>query len=86
MQSATEMLGPGVYVLRFRGRVVHVGWAASVLEMVANHRRLWEDKVPSWFPIKGYRFDSVEWRKCPAHQSKAALAELKEELNLDRAA
>lgn len=37
--EVTEVLGPGVYALAYRGRVVYVGQSGSVCQRIASHRR-----------------------------------------------
>lgn len=84
--DATAMLGSGVYVLRQHGRPVYVGWAKCLLTMIAGHREYASLKAPSWFPIKGVRFDSFEFRPCPAHRADEELMRLKAEVYIDCAA
>lgn len=55
----TEALKPGVYVLSWRGKVVHVGRAKCMLAAIADHRATNGQSVPDWFPIRGVQFDSI---------------------------
>lgn len=76
----SDLLGAGVYVLWFRGRAVHVDWAPHVLERIATHRQLHGERVPSFMPVQGFKFDRFTWKKCPEHKSQEALRQLKEAL------
>lgn len=80
MEDLSPVLGPGVYVLWRQGKVVHVAWAKNVLERIATHRQLHGERIPSWVPVKGFRFDRVTWKPCPEHRSEQVLKQLREAL------
>ncbi len=84
--EASEMLGPGVYVLWLGGRLRHVGWAKSVLARVATHRRMCNQHCPNWMPIKGIKFDRVAFYPCTEYQSAGVIDRLKTELGYENAA
>lgn len=66
--DVSDLLGPGIYVLSRRGRVVFVGKAKSVLAMVAKHREFAKNSMPEWFPVPGVVFDQIEWK--PSHPDR----------------
>lgn len=74
--DVTDLLGCGVYVLELRGRVVHVGYCRAGIERIAKHIELRNADVPSWFPIKGIRFDRVHFRRCASDVAETIVAEL----------
>ena len=83
--DATAMLGCGVYVLWWRGQVKKIAWAKSVLARVATHRRLCNEHVPSWMPIKGIKFDRVVFWPCAEDRSDEVIEAIKGILGYDRA-
>ena len=71
----------GVYLLRRKGQVVHIGKSRCPLMAIAAHRHLCRTPHPSWFPIRGIQFDSVE--VIPAHPDRVdALMQGLSELHL----
>jgi hypothetical protein len=70
----TDCLGPGIYILWRRGRVVHIDKAKCVLTRVAEHRRLARTSTPDWLPIKGFVFDRFEVIKSHPDRIDAELA------------
>lgn len=75
-EDATDLLGPGVYILEREGEVVYVGWAKAVLERIAKHRELVAADMPSWFPVKGVVFDRFHFRRCASDIGETLVAEL----------
>ena len=67
---------PGVYVLRARGEVVFVGYAQSMLALVAGHQYIARHGAPAWNPIAGIRFDGVAVLPCGPDRAKRILADL----------
>ena len=65
--DVSAILGPGVYLLAYHGRVVHVGQARAVWQRIYAHRTV-NDRVPkvgtAWLPTKGFIFDQVLVRHC----------------------
>jgi hypothetical protein len=84
--DATEMLGPGVYVLWWQGRVKKLAWTKSMMTRVVAHRNLCGERVAHWQPIQGIRFDGVSLWPCPEHQSHEVIERLKSELGYEAAA
>lgn len=78
--DATALLQGGVYVLRANGRVVYVGKARCMLNMIHAHRKGARRGVPAWSPIPPIVFDGVEVH--PEHPDRvdALLARLTDEL------
>lgn len=60
----TNLLGPGVYILERDGVVVFVAWAKNVLDRLNDHRKLADQSMPSWFPVKGIVYDRAHFRRC----------------------
>lgn len=60
----TNVLGPGVYILERDGQVIFVAWAKNVLDRLNDHRKLAEQSMPSWFPVKGIVYDRAHFRRC----------------------
>lgn len=76
-EDGSGMLGPGVYVLLSRGRVVFVGKAKSILATVAKHREFVRQSVPSWFPVQGIQFDEVLWKTSHPDRIDAEVTKLR---------
>ena len=62
--NVTEILRQGVYLLSREGRVVYVGQSKCMLARIYAHRNLARKRVPSWLPIRGVVFDTVEVIPC----------------------
>ncbi|TXH42311.1 MAG: GIY-YIG nuclease family protein [Desulfurellales bacterium] len=66
--EASGFLRSGVYMLLFKGQVVYIGKAKSMLERVYAHRthakRQLKGKVPDWLPLRAIHFDQVLIRPC----------------------
>jgi len=60
----TNLLGPGVYILERGGVVVFVAWAKNILDRLNDHRKLVDQSMPSWFPVKGIVYDRAHFRRC----------------------
>ncbi len=84
---ADGLLGPGVYVLYWRGRAKKIAWAPSMILRVAAHRNLCGQQVAHWQPIQGVRFDGVSYWPCTEYQAARGIIErLKSELGYEAAA
>lgn len=62
--DVTAILRQGVYLLLREGSVVYVGQSKCMLVRIYAHRNLARKRVPSWLPIKGVTFDSIEVIPC----------------------
>lgn len=67
--NVSDLLRPGVYLLSYRGEVVYVGKARSMLARVYQHRELWAQarrgtKMPSFLAKKGVKFDAIHIKPC----------------------
>lgn len=62
------ILGSGVYVLRARGHVVHVGQGRSILAKVYGHAVKPNGGNFPWSPAKPIEFDDIEVYKCRVDQ------------------
>lgn len=65
--DVSKVLGPGVYILRARGRVTFVGRARrQVMTQILAHQEVTKG---TWFPglVRPVKFDSVEVIPCPEH-------------------
>lgn len=79
--NADEMLRAGVYALTWRGKVVYIGKSKCMLNRIYQHKTLWgrkslKNKVPSWMPVAGVRFDGIWVRPCMLEQMDALEQEL----------
>lgn len=73
-----DMLKPGIYILTFGGRVVHIGRSKCMLTTIANHRTIngGADKLPDWFPIKHVVFDDFTIHPMPYKEAGALVEAL----------
>ncbi len=78
--DADGLLGPGVYVLFWRGRAKKIAWAPSMILRVAAHRNLSGQHVAHWQPIQGVKFNGVSYWPCQESQSAEVIEYLKSEL------
>lgn len=66
--DASEVLRAGIYALAYKGVVVYVGKAKTMLTRVYTHRQMWSaarrGKAPKWIPTKGILYDQVFLRPC----------------------
>lgn len=74
--ASADLLGPGVYVLESRGRIVHIAFTRCLLDRIAKHRELAHAGAPSWFPIRPIRFDRFYTLRCSADIAETIVAEL----------
>jgi len=72
----TNLLGPGVYILERDGQVIFVAWAKNVLDRLNDHRKLAEQSMPSWFPVKGIIFDRAHFRRCASDIGERIVSDL----------
>lgn len=78
-QGVGDMLKPGVFVLVFHKRVVHVGIAKCLLTLVAEYRNVMGgSKRPSFHPIKAVRFDDIRIIPCDIVRARELLPALQE--------
>ena len=66
--DVSAILKPGVYLLRANGVVVYIAKSKCPLAHIAAHRSLARKHTPSWLPLKGIVFDSVE--VIPSHPDR----------------
>ncbi len=78
--DVTRLLGPGVYILWWGGKLRKMAWTKSVLDRIAAHRSLIGRKVPDWMPVKGIHFDKVAFYPCAEDKAESVMAKLKMEL------
>lgn len=61
--DVSRLLGPGVFLLSLRGRVIYIGKAYRLIDAIAIHsKRSTRLDVPSF--IRTFRFDAVEIIPC----------------------
>lgn len=72
------MVKPGIYILTYQGRVVHVGRSKCMLTTIADHRSVYtgKDKLPSWFPIRHVTFDDFIIHPMPYNEAEDLVGEL----------
>jgi hypothetical protein len=73
--DVSGVLAAGVYVLALAGRVVYVGRAKRMGDLVSAHKRLSRRAKP-WCPVPGIEFDQVLIRPCHPDAVDALVAEL----------
>ncbi len=69
-------LASGVYLLEHRGRVVYVGKAKGMIDMITGHRRLARKPGQPWNPVPGIVFDRALVQPCHPDRVDALLAAL----------
>ena len=62
--DVTDLLRPGVYLLRQRGRVVYVARAKCLLASLAVHKAIISDRVRAWFLVPAVQFDGMSIIPC----------------------
>ena len=72
----TDLLKPGVYLLRQGTRVVYIGRAKCLLLTLASHRGMWGKHVPAWFTIPNVHFDAISVIPCASDRAAAMIPAL----------
>lgn len=64
--DVSTVLDRGIYALLYKGKVVYIGQAKSMLVRVYTHRNMAKKKAPPWMPAgaQGIQFDEVHVRPC----------------------
>lgn len=78
--DGTALLGPGVYVLWRAGKVVHIAWAKGMLQRVAQHKELVNQRVPSWFPIRPINYSQCAFWPCAEDRAGQVLEQVRREV------
>ena len=73
----SDLLKPGVYLLKWHGKVVFVGKTKCLLAIVCAHRAANSGpRLPEWFPIKRIQFDAFETIACATDRASLLLPAL----------
>ena len=74
--NVSDLLRPGVYLLRHGERVVYIGKAKCILAALTNHVIRNRTRLPTWVPIPVIHFDGIEIIPCDQHRAIALQASL----------